>query len=63
MAVTGARSWHFFAFHPAFPFFHIEVRRDTYTEEMVEGLKSYSNYFAALASQMQNLKTTQDNGQ
>jgi hypothetical protein len=60
MAVLGCKSYHFFAFHPAFPFFHIEVRRDVYTEEIAEGLKSYSNYFAALASQMQELKERQE---
>jgi putative phage-type endonuclease len=60
MAVTGAKAWHFFAYHPGFPFFHILVKRDTYTDEMAEGLKSYSNYFAALAGQMQELKTKQE---
>jgi len=59
MAVMGCRSYHFFAYHPAFPFFHIEVRRDVYTEEMAEGLKSYSNYFAALVAQMNEVKERQ----
>jgi putative phage-type endonuclease len=52
MAVTGATSWHFFAWHPDFPAFHILVKRDSYTSEMLEGLKSYSRYFADLAERM-----------
>jgi hypothetical protein len=61
MAVTGARLWHFFAYHPAFPFFHVEVRWDVYTGEIAEGLKSYSNYFAALVAQMNEVKERQEN--
>lgn len=56
MAVTGAKSWHFFAWHPDFPAFHIEVKRDTFTDDLLEGLKSYSNYFAQLAAKMETLK-------
>lgn len=59
MAVTGAREWHFFAYYPGFPFLHVIVHRDTYTEQMLEGLKSYSKYFAQLAEKMENLKQNQ----
>ena len=52
MAVLGATSWHFYAGHPGFPSFHIEVKRDTYTEDMLAGLMSYSNYFENLAARM-----------
>ena len=57
MAVTGAKSWHFFAYHPGFPVFHIEVQRDSYTADMLEGLKSYSLFFERLAAKMQKLPT------
>ena len=59
MAVTGAKEWHFFAYCPGFPFFHILTKRDDYTERMLEGLKSYSAYFASLAAQMEELKQEQ----
>jgi len=72
LAVTGARAWHLFAYHPgnlhdefaevktAMPYFHIRVERDTYTESMAEGLKSYSNYFSALVERM-NAKQKEQN--
>lgn len=53
MAVTGATSWHFFAWHPGFPPFHVEVARDDYTEAMLAGLKDYSAFFEALAEKME----------
>lgn len=59
MAVTGAKSWHFFAWFPGFPHFHLEIKRDTYTEQMFEGLKSYSNYFEQLAAKMEARKKEQ----
>jgi len=52
MAVTGAKAWHFFAWYPGFPAFHKIVKRDTYTESMLEGLKSYSNYYERLAAKI-----------
>jgi hypothetical protein len=52
MAVTGAEVWHFFAWYPGFPAFHHIVKRDTYTESMLEGLKSYSNYYERLAAKI-----------
>jgi hypothetical protein len=52
MAVLGCRKYHFFAWHPGFPpFYHIQYW-DTYTSEMLEGLKSFSNYFAGLVARM-----------
>jgi len=60
MAVTGARAWHFFAFFPEYPYFHIRVQRDAYTEAMAEGLKSYSNYFSALVDKMNQLQKEQN---
>jgi len=58
MAVTGATSWHFFAYHPGFPHFHIEVKRESYTNDMLEGLKSYSNYFTALSNKLRQMAAT-----
>lgn len=53
MAVTGAKAWHFFAYHRGLPSFHIRVERDTYTNEMLEGLKSFSNYLQEVSAMMQ----------
>lgn len=52
MAVTGAKAWHFFAWHPGFPFFHIRVERDHDTQSMLDGLKSYSRFYAELVEKM-----------
>jgi putative phage-type endonuclease len=59
LAVTGARAWHFFAWHPGFPYLHVVVKPDAYTDAMREGLKSYSNYFESLVSQMAELQMSQ----
>jgi exodeoxyribonuclease (lambda-induced) len=68
MAVTGAKAWHFYAaivtendegklaVSKAIPAFHIVVKRDTYTDSMFEGLKSYSNYYERLAAKIFHLK-------
>lgn len=53
MAVTGARAWHFFAYHRGLPSFHVRVERDAYTNEMLEGLKSFSNYLQEVSAIMQ----------
>jgi len=52
MAVLGCRHYHFFAWHPGLPAFSIRVEWDSYTSEMLEGLKSYSNYFEGLVQRM-----------
>ena len=52
MAVLGCRHYHFFAWHPEFPPFSIRVEWDSYTSDMLEGLKSYSNYFEGLVERM-----------
>jgi len=62
MAVTGAKSWHFFAWCESFPSFHVKVERDGYTEEMLEGLKSYSNYFERLAKKLEATTTAPEVG-
>ena len=62
MAVTGARKWHFFAWHPGLPYLHIEVKRDKFTEEVFVGLKSYSNFYKALAENMSNAQLKQSKG-
>ena len=59
MAVTGAKVWHFFAWYEGFPYFHIKVMRNDYTERMLEGLKIYSAYFEQLAANMEKLKQKQ----
>lgn len=52
MAVSGATSWHFFAFFPGFPSHHFIVERDEYTEQIKDGLTAYSEYFQGLADRM-----------
>jgi hypothetical protein len=52
MAVLGCRHYHFFAWHPGLPAFKLRVEWDSYTSEMLEGLKSYSNYFEGLVQRM-----------
>jgi hypothetical protein len=52
MAVLGCRHYHFFAWHPGLPAFSIRVEWDSYTSDMLEGLKSYSNYFEGLVERM-----------
>ena len=55
MAVLGCRRYHFFAWHPGYPFFHKIVERDQYTSDMLEGLKSYSNYYERLGAKLKAL--------
>lgn len=52
MAVTGAKRWHFFAWFPGYPFLHKIVEWDSYTTELLEGLKSYSHYYERLGAKM-----------
>jgi len=59
MAVTGAKAWHFFAYYRGLPSFHVLVERDTYTNDMLEGLKSFSNYLRETADKMQALLVAQ----
>jgi len=59
MACTGAVAWHFFAWHPGFPYFHLRVDRDETTESMLAGLRSYSDYYAGLVALMAKLQTSQ----
>jgi len=70
MAVTGAKAWHFFAYHRGttdedepksviLPSFHIRVERSTYTDEMLEGLKSFSNYLTTVSRMMSALAELQ----
>lgn len=59
MAITGARKWHFFAWHPGFPYFHIVAEWNAYTDSILEGLKSYSNYIRDLSSRMQAIQKDQ----
>jgi putative phage-type endonuclease len=60
MAVLGCRKYHFFAWHPGFPPFHIVEEWTTYTSEMLEGLKSFSNYFASLVARMKERANAED---
>jgi putative phage-type endonuclease len=59
MAVTGARAWHFFAYHRGLPSFHIRVERTALTNDMAEGLKSFSNYLQTVSADMQKLAEEQ----
>lgn len=67
MAVTGAKSWHFFGYHPALPPFHIVAERDVMVYDMRDGLIEFSlelekfrHYMSRLQSHYQE-KTNQTN--
>lgn len=59
MAVLGCKAYHFFAYHEGLPSFHIRVVRDSYTDEMLEGLKSFSNYLQTVSAIMTDLAAKQ----
>lgn len=59
MAVLGCKSYHFFAYHEGLPSFHIRVERSTYTDEMLEGLKSFSIYLQTVSIAMSKLTAEQ----
>lgn len=59
MAVLGCKAYHFFAYHEGLPSFHVRVERDTYTDDMFEGLKSFSNYLQTVSSTMGRLMVEQ----
>lgn len=59
MAVLGCKAYHFFAYHEGLPSFHIRVERSTYTEEMLHGLKSFSQYLQAVSNAMTKLAADQ----
>jgi len=61
MAVLGCKAYHFFAYHVGLPSFHIRVERSTYTDEMLEGLKSFSHYLKAVCNAMEELTKKQFN--
>lgn len=42
MAVTGASHWHFQSWNPCVAGFQVTVERDDFTEQLFEGLKSFS---------------------
>jgi hypothetical protein len=52
MCVTGARVWHFWAWHPGFPPVHRVAMWNEYTDAMMIGLRDYSEYFAGLIQRM-----------
>lgn len=62
MAVLGCKAYHFFAYHEGLPSFHVRVERDTYTNEMLEGLKSFSNYLRVVSTMMGELSAQQQIG-
>lgn len=59
MAVLGCQSYHFFAYHKGLPSFHVRVERDRYTDEMLEGLKSFSGDLKMVSAMMGRLTTEQ----
>jgi len=59
MAVLGCKAYHFFAYHEGLPSFHVRVVRDSYTNDMLEGLKSFSYYLQAVSQKMQELMQEQ----
>jgi len=63
MAVTGAAAWHFFAYFPGYPHFHIRIERSGYTEAMLDGLKDYSRYYETLAETMRQRQIEQQSKQ
>jgi hypothetical protein len=61
MAVLGCKAYHFFAYYEGLPSFHIRVERSTYTDDMLEGLKSFSHYLKAVSNAMEELTKKQFN--
>lgn len=59
MAVTGAQEWHFIGYHRGLPAHHVLVKRDEYTEAMLEGLKAFSQYLQGVSSMMEQLTAQQ----
>eukprot|EP00919_Chromeraceae_sp_WS-2016_P043321 GHVR01103458.1.p1 GENE.GHVR01103458.1~~GHVR01103458.1.p1 ORF type:complete len:220 (-),score=27.85 GHVR01103458.1:11-670(-) len=59
MAVTGAQEWHFIGYHRGLPAHHILVKRDEYTEAMLEGLKAFSKYLQGVSEMMEQLTAQQ----
>ncbi len=59
MAVLGCKAYHFFAYHEGLPSFHVRVVRDSYTNDMLEGLKSFSNYLRGISELMAGLTAEQ----
>lgn len=59
MAVTGAKEWHFIGYHRGLPAHHVLVKRDDYTEAMLEGLKAFSKYLQGVSSMMEQLTAQQ----
>jgi hypothetical protein len=59
MAVLGCKAYHFFAYHEGLPSFHVRVERDGYTDDMLEGLKSFSNYLQEVSATMGRLMAEQ----
>ena len=45
MAVTGAKAWWFFSYSKFAPPFQVYVERDKFTEQMVDGIKRFSELF------------------
>ena len=62
MAVLGCKAYHFFAYHEGLPSFHVRIERDAYTNEMLEGLKSFSNYLRTVSTMMGELSAQQQTG-
>jgi hypothetical protein len=59
MAVLGCKAYHFFAYHEGLPSFHVRVVRDGYTNDMLEGLKSFSDYLRSVSEMMAGLTAEQ----
>lgn len=59
MAVTGAKEWHFIGYHRGLPAHHVLVKRDDYTEAMLEGLKAFSQYLQGVSAMMEQLTAQQ----
>jgi len=59
MAVLGCKAYHFFAYHEGLPSFHVRVLRYGYTDDMLEGLKSFSNYLRSTSEMMASLTAEQ----
>ena len=61
MAVTGAEAWWFQSYCPGLPTLRIKVERDNYTEQILAGLRRFSEAFESARAKVEELWCQQYN--
>lgn len=57
MAVTGLNVWHFWSYLPGMRHFHLEVKRDEYTDKVAASIAAFvADYKAAMTAAVPKLK-------